>query len=117
MNPVFSPPADFPACACKDRFRIIVINNRQNIFFPLLHQICIVFLMFWSRFYFSARLLGARPAGFLFPALISKLVPKFNKELKKGAVIISHGFPVSEYKFKLIKKVERSPFPTYYYKI
>ena len=54
---------------------------------------------------------------FLFPTLISKLVPKFNKELKKGAVIISHGFPVSEYKFKLIKKVERSPFPTYYYKI
>ena len=54
---------------------------------------------------------------FLFPDLIAKLVPKFDKELKKGTIIISHGFPVSEYKGKLIKKVERSPFPTYYYKI
>lgn len=53
---------------------------------------------------------------FLFPDLIAKLVPKFDEELKKGTVIISHGFPVSEYRNKLIKKVERSPFPTYYYK-
>ena len=53
---------------------------------------------------------------FLFPALIEKLFPKFDKELKKGTVIISHGFPVSEYKNKLIKKVERNPFPTYYYR-
>ena len=53
---------------------------------------------------------------FLFPALIEKLVPKFDKELKKGTVIISHGFPVNEYKNKLIKKVERNPFPTYYYR-
>ncbi len=53
---------------------------------------------------------------FLFPTLIEKLVPRFNKELKKGTFIISHGFPVTEYKNKLIKKVERSPFPTYYYK-
>lgn len=54
---------------------------------------------------------------FLFPALIEKLVPKFNNELKRGTVIISHGFPVEKYKNKLIKKVERKTFPTYYYKI
>lgn len=54
---------------------------------------------------------------FLFPELINKLIPKFNKELKKGTIIISHGFPISEYKKKLIKKVDRSTFPTYYYKI
>ena len=54
---------------------------------------------------------------FLFPALIEKLIPGFNKELKKGTVIISHGFPVNEYKKKLIKQVDRRPFPTYYYKI
>ena len=53
---------------------------------------------------------------FLFPALIDKLVPKFDKELKKGTIIISHGFQVEEYKRKLIKKVNRSPFPTYYYR-
>jgi len=54
---------------------------------------------------------------FLFPALIKKLLPKFDKELKKGTIIISHGFEILEYKKKLIKKVERSTFPTYYYKI
>jgi hypothetical protein len=54
---------------------------------------------------------------FLFPALIDKLVPKFDKELKKGTIIISHGFPIFEYKKKLIKKVNRKTFPTYYYKI
>jgi hypothetical protein len=54
---------------------------------------------------------------FLFPALIEKLVPNFKKQLKKGTIIISHGFPVEAYKNKLIKKVERSTFPTYYYKI
>lgn len=54
---------------------------------------------------------------FLFPALIEKLVPKFHKELKKGTIIISHGFPILEYKSKLIKKVERATFPTYYYKV
>lgn len=54
---------------------------------------------------------------FLFPALIEKLIPKFEKELKKGTIIISHGFPVNGYEKKLIKKVERRTFPTYYYRI
>lgn len=54
---------------------------------------------------------------FLFPALIEKLIPKFKKELRKGTIIISHGFPVEEYKSKLIKKVERTTFPTYYYRV
>src|SRR3989339_586630 len=30
---------------------------------------------------------------FLFPALIKKLIPNFNRDLKKGVIIISHGFP------------------------
>jgi Ribonuclease G/E len=54
---------------------------------------------------------------FLMPDLLKKLVPKFDKELKKGTIIISHGFPIKEYESKLIKKVERKPFPTYYYKV
>ena len=54
---------------------------------------------------------------FLFPALIEKLIPKFKKELKKGTIIISHGFPVEKYKPKLFKKVDRSTFPTYYYRV
>lgn len=54
---------------------------------------------------------------FLMPGLLKKLVPKFESELKKGVIIISHGFPINECKNKLIKKVERRPFPTYYYRI
>jgi len=52
---------------------------------------------------------------FLMPDLLKKLVPKFDQELKKGTIIISHGFPIKEYKKKLIKQVDRRPFPTYYY--
>jgi hypothetical protein len=54
---------------------------------------------------------------FLMPDLLKKLVQKFDKELKKEAIIISHGFPINEYKKNLIKQVDRRPFPTYYYKI
>ena len=56
---------------------------------------------------------------FLMPDLLKKLVPKFDRELRKGTIIISHGFPIpiKEYETKLIKKVERRPFPTYYYRI
>lgn len=54
---------------------------------------------------------------FLFPALIEKLLPKFKKELRKGTIIISHGFPISKYKKRLIKQVDRIPFPTYYYRM
>lgn len=54
---------------------------------------------------------------FLMPDLLKKLVSKFDRELKKGAIIISHGFPIKEYENKLIKKVERIPFPTYYYRV
>jgi len=54
---------------------------------------------------------------FLFPALIKKLIPNFDRDLKKETIIISHGFLIEEYKNKLIKKVDRSTFPTYYYKI
>ncbi len=53
---------------------------------------------------------------FLFPALIKKLVPKFDRELKKGTIIISHGFPIKGYEKKIIKQIDRNPFPTYYYK-
>ena len=53
---------------------------------------------------------------FLFPALIKKILMKFDQELKRGTIIISHGFPIHEYDKKLIKKVDRKTFPTYYYR-
>lgn len=53
---------------------------------------------------------------FLMPELINKLKKQFQK-LKKGTLIISHGFKIENWDNFLIKKINDSPFPTYYYKI
>lgn len=53
---------------------------------------------------------------FLMPDLIAKLKVKFEKELKKNTIIISHGFPVVGWEKKLTKKIPHTPFPTYYYR-
>lgn len=53
---------------------------------------------------------------FLMPKLIQKLLPNFNNHLKRGAIVISHGFKVIGWEKKLIKTLKRDPFPTYYYK-
>lgn len=54
---------------------------------------------------------------FLMPKLIEKLTFKMEKELKKGSIVISHGFPIKGWEKKLYKKLEGNPFSTYYYKI
>ncbi len=54
---------------------------------------------------------------FLMPELIVKLIPKFKSELKKGAVVISHGFKIREFDKKLIYTEPDKTFSTYYYKI
>lgn len=53
---------------------------------------------------------------FLMPALINKLTDKMAKELKKGAIVIAHGFPVKSWGEKLFFIRKEEPFPTYYYK-
>lgn len=53
---------------------------------------------------------------FLMPKLIEDLTPKLDKELKKGAMVISHGFPIKSWQKNLIKKLRSAPFPTYFYK-
>ncbi|MDO8497660.1 MAG: class I SAM-dependent methyltransferase [bacterium] len=54
---------------------------------------------------------------FLMPELIKKLFPKLTKELKKGSVVISHGFKVVGWEKKLYKTIEKKPFSTFYYKV
>ena len=54
---------------------------------------------------------------FLMPELIVKLLPKFKKELKKGVIIISHGFKIVGYEKHLIHKEPDKSFSTYYYKV
>jgi cyclopropane fatty-acyl-phospholipid synthase-like methyltransferase len=54
---------------------------------------------------------------FLMPKLIEKIFPKLKKELKKGALVISHGFVVEGLKKNLIHKIDHTPFPTYFYRV
>jgi 16S rRNA A1518/A1519 N6-dimethyltransferase RsmA/KsgA/DIM1 with predicted DNA glycosylase/AP lyase activity len=54
---------------------------------------------------------------FLMPEMLGKLRPKFEKELRKGSQIISHGFKVPGFDKKLVKTLTNKPFSTYYYKI
>lgn len=54
---------------------------------------------------------------FLMPELIVKLLPKFQRELKKGVIIISHGFKIPTWEKKLWKTLPATTFSTYYYKI
>lgn len=53
---------------------------------------------------------------FLMPKLIQKMRLKFEKELKKNAIVISHGFKIIGWQNSLIKKIDHSPFPTYFYR-
>lgn len=53
---------------------------------------------------------------FLMPKLIKKMIPKLEKELKKGTLVISHGFRIEDWSRKLFKTIPNRPFPTYYYK-
>lgn len=90
-------------------------------------------LVFWARFlarkfkdkiYFVRKNIfdvNLREADYLYlflmPKLIEKLTPKMEKELRKGTIVISHGFPVKKWTKKLYKKITGVPFITYYYKI
>jgi len=53
---------------------------------------------------------------FLMPKLIKNLVPLFDSQLKKDAIVISHGFKIEGWEKKLTKVIKHEPFPTYYYK-
>lgn len=53
---------------------------------------------------------------FLMPQLIKKLLPKITGEVKKGTLLISHGFVIHELDRKLINKLDSKPFPTFYYR-
>lgn len=53
---------------------------------------------------------------FLMPKLISQLLPKLENEMKKNAIVISHGFKIVGWEQRLIGKLDDRPFPTYYYR-
>jgi len=53
---------------------------------------------------------------FLMPKLIIKITPKLKKSLDEGVLIISHGFKVDGLKEFMFARINRNPFPTYFYK-
>ena len=40
---------------------------------------------------------------------------RFNKELKKKTLVISHGFKIPGWEKKLVNQLNNKPFPTYFY--
>lgn len=54
---------------------------------------------------------------FLLPKTLKKLKAKIDDECKKGTLVITHGFKIEGWEKKLIKKIDRKLFPTYYYKL
>ncbi len=54
---------------------------------------------------------------FLLPKFIERLTPKFNRELKPGAMVISHGFEIKTWEQNLARTVPGKPFSTYIYRV
>lgn len=54
---------------------------------------------------------------FLMPETIKKLLPKMEKEIKKDALVISHGFKITGWEKKMAYMIKSEPFSTFYYKI
>ena len=56
---------------------------------------------------------------YLFPELNAKLAPKFIAELRPGTRIVSHRFPVADWKAERTLPADglRRPYPVYYYVI
>ncbi len=54
---------------------------------------------------------------FLLPKFLHSVVPYLKNECKKGTIIISHGFELTEWKDKQIKLRTDKPFYTYYYRL
>jgi len=53
---------------------------------------------------------------FLMPELIKKIAVRFDKEVKKGTLIISHGFKIIGWENKLIDQIDTQPFSTFFYR-
>ncbi len=95
VNPILVRWARFLAKMKKVEGIVII---RKNIFQVDISQADIVYL-------------------FLMPELIKKLMPKFETELKKNTVIISHGFKIEGWETRLYKTISHIPFPTYFYRV
>jgi len=54
---------------------------------------------------------------FLMPPLLKRLKTKFEKELKKNAIVISHGFSIPHWEKNLYFVLKGKPFNTYFYRI
>ena len=54
---------------------------------------------------------------FLMPKMLDKLKDKLEKELRKGVLVISHGFKIPLWDKKLVTTLKGKKFNTYYYRI
>lgn len=54
---------------------------------------------------------------FLMPELLRKMDGRFHEKLRKGTLVISHGFKLEGWQDKMTDKIEREPFSTYFYRV
>lgn len=54
---------------------------------------------------------------FLYPKLLDKLVPIFEKQCKKTCIIVSHGFKIPNWKKHLFHYIPSKTFETYFYRL
>jgi hypothetical protein len=54
---------------------------------------------------------------FLMPQLLRKLDGRFRNELKKGTLIISHGFKLEGWAKRMVDEIKSEPFSTFFYKV
>ncbi len=54
---------------------------------------------------------------FLMPQLLRKLDGRFRNELKKGTLIISHGFKLEGWEKRMVDEIKSEPFSTFFYRV
>lgn len=54
---------------------------------------------------------------FLMPELLRKLDGRFREKLRKGTLVISHGFKLEGWENKKIDEIKSEPFSTYFYRV
>lgn len=52
---------------------------------------------------------------FLLPQFLRKLKPRFEKEAKKGALVVSHGFLINGWEYE--QMIDAKPFQTFFYRM
>lgn len=54
---------------------------------------------------------------FLMPKLVRSYKDQLETSLRKGTLVLSHGFSIEGWEHRLFKKISHKPYPTYFYRV